>query len=252
VTEPFRVVIPARMASVRLPGKPLLDIGGAPMVVRVVERARASDASEVVVATDDERIVTASAEFGADSELTSPMHASGTDRIAEVAARRKWSDDSIVVNVQGDEPLLPSELIDQVAGLLAVRPDAAVATLTAPLGSEAEYRDPNIVKVVSDQSGLALYFSRSPIPADRDGGIPTISRRHVGLYAYRVGALRSIAAADSCGYEQAERLEQLRALWLGLRIVVADACMPPPRGVDTPDDLSRVRAEFASRNEVLS
>jgi 3-deoxy-manno-octulosonate cytidylyltransferase (CMP-KDO synthetase) len=158
--------------------------------------------------------------------------------------RRDWDDASIGVNVQGDEPMLPPSLINQVADLLAARPDAAVATLTAPLESDTDYRDPNIVKVVADAAGYALYFSRAPIPADRAGGVPNIARRHLGLYAYRVGALRLIAAAEPCPQERAERLEQLRVLWLGMKIAVADACERPPRGVDTPEDLARVRADF--------
>jgi 3-deoxy-manno-octulosonate cytidylyltransferase (CMP-KDO synthetase) len=242
--ERYRIAVPARMTSVRLPGKPLLDIGGRPMLALVIDRARASAADEIVVATDDARIVSACMALDVAVEMTSSEHASGTDRIAEVAVRRDWDDASIVVNVQGDEPMLPPSLINQVADLLAARPDAAVATLTAPLESDTDYRDPNIVKVVADAAGYALYFSRAPIPADRAGGVPNIARRHLGLYAYRVGALRLIAAAEPCPQERAERLEQLRVLWLGMKIAVADACERPPRGVDTPEDLARVRADF--------
>ncbi|HEX7081929.1 MAG TPA: 3-deoxy-manno-octulosonate cytidylyltransferase [Gammaproteobacteria bacterium] len=241
MTVRFNVVIPARYASSRLPGKPLADIGGRPMIAWVHEQARASGAALVVVATDDERVVAAARACGADVELTSAAHASGTDRIAEVAARRGFGDSEIVVNVQGDEPLVPPRLIAQVAELLAADPDASIATLTTPVTSERELHDPAAVKVVCDRAGRALYFSRAPIPWIRDGQRNEPPRRHIGLYAYRAGDLRALAAEPPCALELTERLEQLRALWLGYRIAVADAEVPPPRGVDTPEDLATVR-----------
>jgi 3-deoxy-manno-octulosonate cytidylyltransferase (CMP-KDO synthetase) len=246
----FRVVIPARHASTRLPGKPLLEIAGLPMVLHVHELSLRSGASEVIVATDDARIQDACRAAGAAVEMTGTHHASGTDRIAEVAKRRGWARDDIVVNVQGDEPLLPPALIGQVAGLLAATPAAAIATLATPIESDADYRNPNVVKVVSRPDGMALYFSRAPIPWDRDGAAQSHagvgrhhgSRRHLGLYAYRVGALLALAGTPPAEIERRERLEQLRALAMGLAIVVADASVSPGPGVDTPEDLSRADA----------
>jgi 3-deoxy-manno-octulosonate cytidylyltransferase (CMP-KDO synthetase) len=241
MTRPFKVVIPARYDSVRLPGKPLADIHGKPMIVWVYEAARRSRAAEVIVATDDESIAAACRTARARVELTATHHASGTDRIAELATRLAWADDDIVVNVQGDEPLLPPALIDQVAGLLENEPAAGVATLVTPLRDERELDDPNVVKVVSDAAGGALYFSRAPIPYSRDGALSASARRHIGIYAYRARSLKAIAAARPCPPETAERLEQLRALWLGIRIRVADALEVPPRAVDTAEDLAEVR-----------
>jgi 3-deoxy-manno-octulosonate cytidylyltransferase (CMP-KDO synthetase) len=246
----FRVVIPARHASTRLPGKPLALIAGEPMIRHVHRIATRSGAAEVVVATDDERIGAACRAFGAAVEMTSADHASGTDRIAEVAARRRWADDEIVVNVQGDEPMLPPALIAQAANLLAATPAAGLATLAAPIATEAEYLDPNVVKVVARPDGLALYFSRAPIPWDRDGAAANPAsrdrhrgaRRHLGIYAYRVAALAALAAAPPATLEIRERLEQLRALSIGLAIAVADAAEAPGPGVDTPEDLARVDA----------
>jgi 3-deoxy-manno-octulosonate cytidylyltransferase (CMP-KDO synthetase) len=246
MTAEFIAVIPVRYASARLPGKPLADIGGRPMVEWVHERAAASGASRVIVATDDERIAEACARFDAHVELTAAHHASGTDRIAEVAHRAGWSDEQIVVNVQGDEPLVPPALIAQTAELLAARAEAAIATLTTPLAAAEEWRDPNVAKVVTDRDGWALYFSRAPIPHVRDGGVPVMAQRHIGLYAYRAGSLKKLAATPPCQLEEAERLEQLRALWLGMRIAVAEAYEPPPRGVDTEDDLAAVRRHIAA------
>ncbi|HEY7671364.1 MAG TPA: 3-deoxy-manno-octulosonate cytidylyltransferase, partial [Gammaproteobacteria bacterium] len=174
-------------------------------------------------------------------ELTAAHHASGTDRIAELATRFAWPDADIVVNVQGDEPLLPPRLIDQVAGLLDADRAAGVATLVTAVRDDREFRDPNVVKVVGDAAGRALYFSRAPIPCPRDAGFPATARRHIGIYAYRVQSLRAIAAAPPCALETAERLEQLRALWIGIRIMVADAIEVPARGVDTVEDLALVR-----------
>jgi len=241
----FSAVIPARYASSRLPGKPLVDIGGRPMIAWVHERAAASGASEVLVATDDERVARAAAAHGARVEMTGMHHESGTDRIAEVADRLGWPDEHIVVNVQGDEPLVPPELIAQVAGLLARHPDAAIATLTTPVRSPEELTDPGTAKVVADRTGRALYFSRAPIPWSRDGDRPDAPRRHIGLYAYRVRDLKRISAEPPCALELAERLEQLRALWLGMQIVVEDAVVPPARGVDTVADLDEIRAAVA-------
>jgi 3-deoxy-manno-octulosonate cytidylyltransferase (CMP-KDO synthetase) len=237
----FSVVIPSRLASERLPRKPLLDIEGQTMIERVFRQAALSSADEVVVATDSEEIASACRDFGAPVEMTAASHQSGTDRIAEVAARRGWDDSRIIVNVQGDEPLLPPALIDQVAQLLAADDAAGMATLMTPLGSSDEYTDPNMVKLVTDQSGAALYFSRSPIPASRGGGVPPDARRHIGLYAYRAHCLKMLAAAPVAPPERDERLEQLRALWLGIRIVVADAAQAPQRGIDTEDDLEIIR-----------
>jgi len=243
----FRVVIPARHASTRLPGKPLLPIAGEPMILHVQRLALRSGAAEVVVATDDTRIRDACLAAGGTVEMTAAHHVSGTDRIAEVAMRRGWAGEDIVVNVQGDEPLLPPALIGQVAGLLAATPGAAIATLATPILGEAEYLDPNVVKIVARPDGMALYFSRAPIPWDRDGAaqVPAAasryhgSRRHLGLYAYRVAALLKLASAAPAELERRERLEQLRALALGLAIVVADAQEPPGPGVDTEQDLAR-------------
>jgi 3-deoxy-manno-octulosonate cytidylyltransferase (CMP-KDO synthetase) len=245
VTDGFIAVIPARYGSTRLPGKPLKDIAGRPMVEWVYRHTAQSGARDVIVATDDERIVAACRQFGARVELTSAEHASGTDRIAELARRFGWDDEQIVVNVQGDEPLISPLNIAQTARLLGWHPGAAIATLTTPLASAAEFRDPNLVKVVTDQDGWALYFSRAPIPWPRDGGEPQ-AQRHVGLYAYRVAGLKAISAAPPCALEEIERLEQLRALWLGLRIIVATAIEPPSPHVDTEEDLAKVRRHLAS------
>jgi 3-deoxy-manno-octulosonate cytidylyltransferase (CMP-KDO synthetase) len=240
VTTGFIAVIPARYGSTRLPGKPLKDIAGKPMIEWVYRQAVQSGAAEVIVATDDERIVAACRKFGARVELTSTEHPSGTDRIAELARRFAWPDEQIVVNVQGDEPLISPLCIAQTARLLGWHPEAAIATLTVPLASEIEFRDPNFVKVVTDKNERALYFSRAPIPWPRDGGQPA-ARRHVGLYAYRVGSLKTISATPPCALEESERLEQLRALWLGLKIIVANAVEPPSPHVDTEDDLDEIR-----------
>jgi 3-deoxy-manno-octulosonate cytidylyltransferase (CMP-KDO synthetase) len=251
----FRAVIPARYASTRLPGKPLADIAGRPMIQHVHDRVIASGAAEVIIATDDARVEAACAAFGAEVEMTAASHVSGTDRLAEVAARRGWSDTDVVVNVQGDEPLLPPALVSQAAALLAADPGADIATLATPVGSLEEFLDPAVVKLVRRADGRALYFSRAPIPWDRDGaagGIDTQTRfagawRHLGLYAYRVGSLRRLAAAPPSPLEVAEKLEQLRALHLGMAIVVGEAVERPGPGVDTPADLERVQALLSAR-----
>ena len=243
----FAVLIPARYASTRFPGKPLADIGGKPMVLWTYDAARRSAAAEVMVATDDERVAAACRGAGARVELTANGHASGTDRIAEVAARSAWDERDIIVNVQGDEPLMPPKLIDQAALLLDRHPTADLATLMTDVRDARELADPNVVKVVVDSEGFALYFSRAPIPSPRDGGLPPGAKRHIGLYAYRAGSLKKLAASPPCELEQIERLEQLRALWLGQRIVLADAIEIPPRGVDTEADLAAVRRVVARR-----
>jgi 3-deoxy-manno-octulosonate cytidylyltransferase (CMP-KDO synthetase) len=240
MTSGFIVVIPARYASTRLPGKVLKDIAGKPMIQWVHRQASQSGASRVIVATDDERIAAACRRFGADVELTAAAHASGTDRIAEVARRRAWDERQIVVNVQGDEPLVPPASIAQAARLLAAHDAAAIATLTVPLADAVRFEDRNVVKVVTDRDGWALYYSRAPIPWPRDGGA-IVAQRHIGLYAYRAGSLRQMSAAPTCALEEIERLEQLRALHLGLRVIVAESTEPAAPAVDTEDDLAHVR-----------
>jgi 3-deoxy-manno-octulosonate cytidylyltransferase (CMP-KDO synthetase) len=246
----FRVVIPARYASTRLPGKALVPIAGKPMIQWVYERARASRASEVLIATDDSLIVSAAQSFGAEALMTSAGHASGTDRIAEVARLRGWAGSDIVVNVQGDEPVIPPALIDQVATMLESNPGAQVATLATPIASVAEFMDTNAVKVVADAQGRALYFSRAPIPWEREGATAGLmsqrsfagARRHVGIYGYRVAGLLKLASLAPTPLEQHERLEQLRALEHGLEIRVADSVEPPGPDVNTAVDLERVSA----------
>ncbi len=249
----FRVVIPARYASTRLPGKPLLDIGGKPMLQHVVERAHDSGAASVVVATDDKRIASACETFGADVCMTSAEHNSGTERLAEVVECLGWGDDEIVVNLQGDEPGMPGSLLRQVAALLEQHRDADVSTLCTRIHTAAELFDPHVVKVVSDAEGYALYFSRAVIPWDRDAFAVTtealpeavLHYRHLGLYAYRAGYIRRYISLPACELERMESLEQLRVLYHGGRIQVAEAVELPGHGVDTADDLERVRAQFA-------
>lgn len=247
----FKVVIPARYASTRLPGKPLADIGGRPMVVWVAERARQSGAAEVWVATDHDGVARAVRGHGFNACLTSPDHASGTDRVAEVARQQGWDDNDVVVNVQGDEPLIAPELIGAVARHLHDHPLAAISTACHPLREYAEMFNPNVVKVVLDRAGYALYFSRAPIPFARDAwaeqmpaalpdALPAF--RHIGIYAYRVGFLGVYGGLDPAAIEQYEALEQLRALWHGYRISAAQTDTAPAAGVDTPADLERVRA----------
>ncbi len=250
----FRVVIPARYASTRLPGKPLADIAGKPMVVRVVEAAQKSGASEVVVATDDARVRDAVAAHGHAVTLTRADHPSGTDRIAEVARQFGWNEADIVVNVQGDEPLIEPALVAEVARALATEREAAIATASHPINTMAEFMDPNAVKVVTAASGRALYFSRAPIPWHRDGfavqhdSFPAdfVVRRHIGLYAYRVSFLQRYGLLAPAPLEQWEALEQLRALWHGFHIHVIDCGHPPMPGVDTPEDLVRVQSMFGA------
>jgi len=245
VSHVYRVVIPARYASTRLPGKPLRELVGKPMLQHVYEAAQQCNAQQVVIATDDERIESAARDFGAEVCMTADTHASGTDRLAEVVAKLGWPDGDIVVNVQGDEPLMPPALIDQVADDLAASPDAAISTVATPMVAAGEFFDRNVVKVVTDRAGFALYFSRASIPWDRDllnSGVQAlpigiVPLRHIGIYAYRVGYLGRYTEMRSCPLEQAEQLEQLRALWYGERIHVAEACQRPGPGVDTEEDL---------------
>jgi 3-deoxy-manno-octulosonate cytidylyltransferase (CMP-KDO synthetase) len=249
----FRVVIPARYASTRLPGKPLVEIAGRPMLAHVHARACESGAAEVLIATDDARIAEAATRFGATVCMTATTHTSGTERLAEVAEQRGWPDDALVVNLQGDEPCMPPTLIAQVAEDLAAHDRASCATLAAPIRDAQTLFDPNVVKVVCDAEGYALYFSRAPIPWARDafaaapGVLPDqdIWLRHIGLYAYRAGLLRRYRKLTTAPLEAIEALEQLRLLWHGLPIHLAAACHEPGPGVDTPEDLARVRAALA-------
>ena len=249
----FHVVIPARHGSTRLPGKPLLPIAGKPMVVRVAERATQSGAQQIWVATDHHAIANVVREHGFKACLTKDTHASGTDRIAEVAQQHGWPDDTIVVNVQGDEPLMPPGLIRAVAGHLHDHPECAIATACHAIHDEASLRNPNIVKVVLDNNGNALYFSRAPIPWPRDAfaqqqafpaDLPVL--RHIGIYAYRVSFLRAYGQLAPAAIEQFEALEQLRALYYGYRIGVVVAAEAPPAGVDTEQDLHAARQIFAA------
>lgn len=237
----YRVVIPARYQSSRLPGKALAPLAGKPLLQHVWERASRSAAAEVLVATDDERIADAARGFGASVVMTAASHRSGTERAAEVAARLGWSPDDIVVNCQGDAPLVPPESLDQVAGLLQGGQAGDMATLCTAVHEESEWLSPHVVKVVADGGGRALYFSRAPIPAAGHGRAwPVPAWRHLGLYAYRVSALGRLAAAPACELELTEQLEQLRALWLGMTIRIAVARALPGPDVDTPADLERV------------
>jgi 3-deoxy-manno-octulosonate cytidylyltransferase (CMP-KDO synthetase) len=250
----FSVIIPARLASTRLPGKPLAEIGGLPMVVRVAQRASASGAARVVVAGDDDSIIQACARHGVQAVLTRTDHASGSDRLAEACTLLGLDGDAVVVNVQGDEPMIDPALVARCAALLAEHPDCVMATAAHPLSTLADYVNPNIVKVVLDAAGRALYFSRAPLPWQRDGNgtadgvrvLPTdpAPLRHIGLYAYRAGFLRRFPTLQPAPLERAEALEQLRVLWHGERIAVHVTHDDPGAGVDTPEDLARVRALF--------
>lgn len=256
----YIIVIPARHASTRLPGKPLLDIAGKSMIQRVWERACGASARAIVIATDDERIMNHAHDFGADVAFTSAAHPSGTDRLAEVARQRGWSDATIVVNVQGDEPLIPAAVIDQVANNAANDGEVVAATLAEVLSDPVRLFDPNVVKVVRDVNNRALYFSRAPIPYARDdfprGAAPMQLPegnqwlRHIGIYAYRVGVLHRYVGWPRHVLEATESLEQLRILGMGERMHVDIACAEVPGGVDTPDDLDRVRQLFASAREL--
>ncbi|MFA5488573.1 MAG: 3-deoxy-manno-octulosonate cytidylyltransferase [Candidimonas sp.] len=251
----FIVVIPARMASTRLPDKPLLDIGGRPMVIRTAEQAALSGAQRILIATDDIRVQQAADEYGYESLITRAEHPTGTDRLAQVAQQLEWPDDAVVVNVQADEPLIEPELIDLVAGALRGADDAAIATCAAPIDDAQVLFDPNVVKVVCTHLGRALYFSRAPIPWARDAladgrqrvadGLPAL--RHIGLYAYRAAFLRAYPSLPPGPLERYESLEQLRAMENGHVIAVERCPAVPAPGVDTPADLRRVREIFANR-----
>jgi 3-deoxy-manno-octulosonate cytidylyltransferase (CMP-KDO synthetase) len=251
----YAVLIPARLASTRLPDKPLADIAGVPMVVRVAQRSRQSGAERVVVAADDARIVTACEAHGVEVLLTRTDHASGSDRLAEACVQLGLADDEIVVNVQGDEPLIDPSLIDAVAQTLASHPDAAMSTAAHAIESLEDFLNPNVVKTVLDARGNALYFSRAPIPWWRDGfakngptALPSSPAplRHIGIYGYRAGFVRQFPNLPPAPVEATEALEQLRAQWHGYRIAVHVSAHAPGPGIDTPEDLARVRALFAA------
>lgn len=248
---PFVVLIPARLASSRLPNKPLADLAGLPMVVRVAQRALLSKARQVVVAADDDSILKACAAHGIQAVLTRSDHVSGSDRLAEAAGLLGLREDSIVVNVQGDEPLIEPTLIDAVADLLAASPDCSMSTLAHAIDNPADWRSPHVVKVVLNAANRASYFSRASIPVWRDGPADQLPPypvwRHVGLYAYRVGFLQAFPNLSPAPTEQAESLEQLRALWHGHHIVVHVSDHVSASGVDTPEDLTRIRSLLESK-----
>lgn len=249
----YTIVIPARFASTRFPGKPLIDLFGKPMVVRVAERALLASAERVVVATDDSRIASACAQAGVAHVMTRDDHQTGTDRLSEVVQQLALDDETIVVNVQGDEPLIPATVIDRVAALLAANPAAAMATLCHPIHDVADAFNPNVVKCIISETGEALYFSRAPIPYPRDAwsaartelptGLPMY--RHIGLYAYRAAFLRRFPQLAIPALERFEALEQLRALAHGYRIAVAVIDEPLPPGIDTPEDYERLLARYS-------
>ena len=245
----FVVVIPARYASVRLPGKPLRPIAGEPMIQHVHRLALQSKADEVWIATDDERIEAAARDFGANVCMTGANHHSGTERLAEVCELQSWPDDLAVVNLQGDEPLLPPVLIDECAALLE-DDSVGMGTLASPMDSTEEFQNPNVAKIITDQHDNALYFSRAPIPYSRDEHtnelVQRMALRHHGIYAYRCKVLRQLIAAGPCDMEQCEKLEQLRALWLGITVRVGRASVRPGQGVDTEEDIVAVEAALAS------
>ncbi|MCR4345903.1 MAG: 3-deoxy-manno-octulosonate cytidylyltransferase [Sulfuricaulis sp.] len=248
------VIIPARYASTRLPGKPLADVAGKPLIQRVHDCAKKSGAAQIVVATDDERIRAAAEGFGASVVMTSIEHRSGTDRLAEVITKLGIGAEEIVVNLQGDEPMMPPELIRAVAAKLASHKEAQVATASHAIHERETLTNPNVVKVVCDAKGYALYFSRAAIPWPRDimagkGGGSLQAFRHIGLYAYRAGFVQRYASWTPCPPEETEQLEQLRVLWHGERIVVHEARALPEAGVDTPEDLERVQKIFLNRRD---
>ncbi len=248
----FRVVIPARYQSSRLPGKPLLEIAGKPMIEHVYRRACASNAQQVIVATDDQRIEAAVKTFGGEVCMTSPELASGTDRLAAVVEQMGFADDDIIVNLQGDEPEMPAQLINQVAADMASHKDAVMTTLSVPITDFADVTNPNVVKLVTDQLGYAQYFSRAPIPWHRDDFADSFKPpaslelfyRHIGLYAYRAGFLNEFVGWEQAPTEKTESLEQLRVLWHGRKIHVTVATVSPGIGVDTQADLDRVNELF--------
>ena len=253
----FTVLVPARLASTRLPGKPVLDIGGLPMVVRVARQAQRSGAGQVVVATDATEVAAACQAHGVQHVMTRADHASGSDRLAEACERLGLDGDQVVVNVQGDEPLIEPDLIDRCAGLLAEHPDCPMGTVAHPIDEATDWLNPNVVKVVLDAAGRALYFTRAAVPFHRDGApgqMPSdpVPLRHLGLYAYRAGFLRRFPTLPQAPMERTEALEQLRVLWHGERIAVHVTHTAPGTGVDTPEDLARVRALFGSAPQPAS
>lgn len=243
----FKIVIPARYASSRFPGKPLAMLAGQPMLWHAWQRAIETACDEIVVTTDDERIRDVATEFGADVAMTSKDCESGTDRIAEVAQQRGWSDETIIVNLQGDEPLTPPKVIEQVAYNLSQHQQAGIATLCSAITRRGDFHNANIVKVLFDHEGLALYFSRAPIPWPRDceDGLPVNAFRHIGLYAYRAEFLKHWLTMGHSSLENTEKLEQLRAMQSGVRIHVAEACRVPPHGVDTPEQLAELEQHMS-------
>ncbi|QQD24063.1 3-deoxy-manno-octulosonate cytidylyltransferase [Venatoribacter cucullus] len=252
----YKIVIPARYASSRLPGKPLLMLAGKPMIQHVYERAVATGATDIIIATDDERIRDVAAGFGAEVVMTSPDHENGTERIAEVARIKQWPAEAVVVNLQGDEPLIPQSLIALTAQGLIQHPQAGMSSVCTALKHDADAFNPNVVKVVLDQQQFALYFSRASIPWDRDAykngtGMMTTKipvYRHIGMYGYRVSFLQQYTAMQPCALEGTEALEQLRALWYGVKIHMAIIDEAPGHGVDTPDDVARVEAMLQALN----
>lgn len=244
----IHVVIPARYESTRLPGKPLADIAGQPMIVRVAAQAAKSNADDVVVAVDDARVAEAVQAAGWDAQMTRSDHQSGSDRVMEVAQQRGWVSDDIVINLQGDEPLAPPEVINQLIQGMVDRPEIPMATLSEPLEQAKDFFDPNVVKVLANDEGLALMFSRAPLPFPRDNPMtmPDGAARHVGMYGFRVQALGEFVQLGESRLESIERLEQLRWLQAGKSLLVLSALKPVPGGVDTPADLARIQALFSA------
>lgn len=248
----YKIVIPARYGSSRLPGKPLIELAGKPMIQHVYERAVETGVKEVVIATDDQRIFDMAKSFGAEVVMTSPEHENGTERIAEVAQKLGWQEQDVIVNLQGDEPLIPKALVELTAKGLLDNPEAGMSSLCTPISSAEDAFDPNVVKAVLDNKGFAMYFSRAPIPWDRDlyktsqekiTGIAPVYR-HIGMYGYRVSFLNEYTSMEMTTLEQAECLEQLRALCYGVKIHMGVIAEPPGHGVDTPDDVARVEAQL--------
>ncbi len=250
-------IIPARYASVRLPGKPLIDICGKPMLLRVYEQASRASVDRVIIATDDQRIFDAMTKMGCEVCMTSETHRSGTDRLSEVVTKLQIADDTIIVNVQGDEPLIPPQAIDQVSELLMNHPKAVMSTLSTSILDKETLEDPNVVKVVSNQAGEAIYFSRAVVPFDRDKSharddaavINNHYQRHIGIYAYRADFIKQYSHWDACEMEKTESLEQLRILWHGGIIQIDEAVVVPPEGVDTEADLAKIRALISDNNQ---
>lgn len=250
----YKIVIPARYGSSRLPGKPLIMLAGKPMIQHVYERAQATGVQDIVIATDDERIQAAALAFGADVVMTSVDHENGTERIAEVAQIKGWDADAVIVNLQGDEPLIPQSLIEKTAASLLENPEAGMSSVCTPLRDAADAFDPNVVKVVLDRAHFAMYFSRASIPWDRDAYKISLQEmtskmpvyRHIGMYGYRVSFLQQYTGMEPCALETTESLEQLRALWYGVKIHMSVIEQAPGHGVDTPDDVARVESLLMS------